>query len=820
MSAGNRRITVQILGDARSGQAAFAGLGDSADSVSVKIDGLGAHLSKLGELTKAAISGASFAIWNQVLDRATAALGSIREGIIGTNAALEQGAVSWSVLLGGVDKANAKIQELYHFAAVTPFAFGEVQQASLLLQTFGGDLLNTTKTLTLVGDVASGTNQSFQEVAFWAGRMYSAMQSGQPFGEAAMRLQEMGAISGDTLLQLEKMQKAGASGAQMWDVFTGSLGRFNGMMIQQSNTFTGRLSTLQDTWNQFLGVLGKPIFERASASMQKMIDLLSSDRAMRVANDIAAGLTKAYGLLDSILAGVAREAARALPYLGLVRDTFITMGQAAQGNWFGGQTASINIVTRSLGRFVQLSRDAILTFSQAFRGDWAGQATTSINGVVRVFGILGQYLGNTARNLRDLFSGRESIADYIGRMFSDRGDLLRKLGSLVTDSVFPAVGQVVVNFGQWWQRSGITARLGTFLSDRLRDLVTFVQVDVTPWAGHLFDRLGAWLSTNGPTLWTRLGDAVGDVGGFIFALSDKLAAWVQANQGPLTERLSAAGRTLGGLIMGAIAGTAGAGGVAGGTAFGGLADLFKGAIAGIFQLEKKDIEGQGVNDVLKLAGIAFARELIGGIGTGILQLVPSIDAFFTNLFNQNGQAGGAFGTAVGSNLGNAVQKALADLVIRFGKLADLLMIIFDNMGTNIGRFIEKGLITGMVDGARNMFKQMPDWLKNLLGISDAVNEAGFSAATAFAAGIKPVPLLTPEQIKYYQSIFAPPTPAYMQPTHGGTEGDNNGQNGPQSVTVNNYNTFNGLTVPEVVQAIGDGIVGAIGGGGGAGLLMP
>src|SRR5690349_11383974 len=132
--SGNRQIKVTILGDASSGRAAFASLGDGADSASVKIDGLGSHLSKLGQVAQSAITGISFAAWNLAFQKLEGFLSTAREGIIGTNAMLEQGAVSWGVLLGGADAATAKIQELYHFAAVTPFAFGEVQQASLLLQ--------------------------------------------------------------------------------------------------------------------------------------------------------------------------------------------------------------------------------------------------------------------------------------------------------------------------------------------------------------------------------------------------------------------------------------------------------------------------------------------------------------------------------------------------------------------------------------------------------------------------------------------------------------------------------------------------------------
>lgn len=822
--SGNRQIKVTILGDASSGRAAFASLGDGADSASVKIDGLGSHLSKLGQVAQSAITGISFAAWNLAFQKLEGFLSTAREGIIGTNAMLEQGAVSWGVLLGGADAATAKIQELYHFAAVTPFAFGEVQQASLLLQTFGGNALNTTKTLTLVGDVASGTNQSFQEVAFWAGRMYSAMQSGQPFGEAAMRMQEMGAISGDTLLQLQKMQAAGASGTEMWNVFTGSLGRFNGMMIQQSNTFNGRLSTMQDTLNQFLGVAGKPIFDRASASLQKMIDLLSSDRAQRIAVDIAAGLTKAYDVLDRILAGVVHEAARALPYLGLIRDTFITMGQAAQGNWFGGQTSSINIITRSLGRFVQLSRDAILTFGQAFRGDWAGQATTSINGVVRLFGILGDHLGRVARNIRDLFTGRENLGDFIGRWFSDRGDLFRNVGRLITDSVFPALLAGLRALPGWFQQHNPLPELGQFLSDRFADLVHFIRFDAGPWFGNLFSALGTWLHDHGGDVWSGLGDLAGTAGGFIVKLSDALVNWVNDHPDQIIAKAGQIGTSIAGLITMSLSKLPLLGE--------GTLDIFGGIKGAGQELGKRGGRGQAL-DTLVAAGVRLASAILAGIGQGLLKVTDVIGNVFKALFAPGGQtaAGGQTvtdaGTQIGTTLGQGVGAAFKDRILpELGRLKDVLLglfeivgKIFENLGTNLGIYIEKGFVQGMIGGVQHMLDNMPDWLKALLGVDSAGAAAGFAAAQTFVNGIQPVPILTPDDRKRLDALFAGPTPAYMQPTQGGTQGDNNGQNGgPQTVIVNQY--INGPTLPEVVQAIGDGVVSAIGGGGGGGLLTP
>jgi hypothetical protein len=154
------------------------------------------------------------------------------------------------VLLGSVGAAKERIEEYSKFGASTPFELGEIAQAGRVLQVFGGDLLATGDNLRLVGDIAAGTNTPFQETAMWIGRMYDALQSGRPWGEAATRLQEMGALSGEARAELESMQKSGESGTAIWAKFNIEMSRFQGMMDDLSGTRSGKWSTTLDTIKQ------------------------------------------------------------------------------------------------------------------------------------------------------------------------------------------------------------------------------------------------------------------------------------------------------------------------------------------------------------------------------------------------------------------------------------------------------------------------------------------------------------------------------------------------------------------------------------------
>lgn len=239
-------------------------------------------LGSFGGFAPAMLAGAGAAgIAAVAIGSVGSALGGIVQQSVGGNAAMEQYAVGFEVLLGSADAARERIGELFKFAATTPFEMGEVVRADRVLQTFGGTALATGKNLTLIGDIASAAQRPFEEVAMWVGRTYDALQSGRPWGEAAMRLQEMGVLSGKARGELEAMTKAGASGNQVWAAFTQDMSRFNGMMEQQSHTLTGLASTIKDNVGQALRTAGAPLF-----------DLLKQGAEFLVRDDVQAALSR------------------------------------------------------------------------------------------------------------------------------------------------------------------------------------------------------------------------------------------------------------------------------------------------------------------------------------------------------------------------------------------------------------------------------------------------------------------------------------------------------------------------------------------------
>jgi hypothetical protein len=141
---------------------------------------------------------------------------------------------SFEVMLGDRKAAENRMQELIAFAGQTPFTRQEIWRSSRQLELLTGGALSTGAGLQMVGDIAAGTIQPFEEVAMWVGRLYDGLQSGRPIGQAAMRLQEMGALSGESRAKLEKLAESGKNISKTWPLAAQEFERFAGLMEKQS----------------------------------------------------------------------------------------------------------------------------------------------------------------------------------------------------------------------------------------------------------------------------------------------------------------------------------------------------------------------------------------------------------------------------------------------------------------------------------------------------------------------------------------------------------------------------------------------------------
>ena len=161
---------------------------------------------------------------------------------------VEQAQLQFKYLMGSADDARMKIAELMDFAKRTPFREDEIIKAQRLLLSFGGEALATKETIELLGDAAAVSGRSFDRIAMWVGRAYTALQAGRPMGQAAMEMQELGVLTAQARMKMEDMLKTGASGDEVFAVLLNSMRKNSGAMKELSQTLGGLKTTFADTW--------------------------------------------------------------------------------------------------------------------------------------------------------------------------------------------------------------------------------------------------------------------------------------------------------------------------------------------------------------------------------------------------------------------------------------------------------------------------------------------------------------------------------------------------------------------------------------------
>ena len=245
--------------------------------------------------------------------------------------------IQFSVLMGSLKKAKDRMKELSDFAAQTPFELNEIAQASRQLHVFSDGAMGATESLRLVGDAAAAVGQNLQEVSFWVGRAYAMIKGGQPFGEAAMRLQEMGIITPQVRSKMEELQAAGAANIDVWKVLSARLYEFKGGMGQLSQTGDGLVSTLKDTWTESVRTFGQAFMDVSKTAIGGLIEWMGrlnsdgtikawADKTLEVLYQVAGAAKAVYeggamrdtawsGIKDVLIGGLEVGAQKAMSFM-------------------------------------------------------------------------------------------------------------------------------------------------------------------------------------------------------------------------------------------------------------------------------------------------------------------------------------------------------------------------------------------------------------------------------------------------------------------------------------------------------------------------
>ena len=253
----------------------------SLKTIKSGVKGVGVAIAALAKIAAAAFAGMSAG--------AAGVAASVKKSF-----EFETARTQLKSLLGTTTEATKRFDELKKMADETPFQLPDILKASRLLTTFSEGALGGAESLRGLGDAAAATNQNISDVAFWVGRAYSMIQGGKPFGEAAMRLQEMAILSAEARNKMEELQKAGASSSQVFGVLTKEFSKFEGGMIDLSQTGDGLISTLKGNWDTAVAEFGNTFVDASKDGIQALIDklkeLVASGKVKEWAENLYAGL--------------------------------------------------------------------------------------------------------------------------------------------------------------------------------------------------------------------------------------------------------------------------------------------------------------------------------------------------------------------------------------------------------------------------------------------------------------------------------------------------------------------------------------------------
>lgn len=213
----------------------------------------------------------------------TAAFIGLGAMAVNYNAEIEQYQTSFEVMLGSQEEAVALMDKLKETAAKTPFELSDITSATQLLMNYGLSAEDATDKMMMLGDIAQGDAQKMMSIATAYGQMSSAGKVQledikQMIENGYNPLNDVIAVTGETMDQAYDRISNGTMTVEeitaAMERATSEGGKYFGSMEKQSQTFTGRLSTLKDTINNSLGKAFQGVSDiMASSVLPKLTEL-------------------------------------------------------------------------------------------------------------------------------------------------------------------------------------------------------------------------------------------------------------------------------------------------------------------------------------------------------------------------------------------------------------------------------------------------------------------------------------------------------------------------------------------------------------------
>ena len=217
--------------------------------------------------------------------KAASSLKSVVKSGLDYNAQMESYLTNFKVMLGDEQLAAEKLEEIRRMAASTPFSLSDLTEGTQTLLQFGVAADDTTGVLKRLGDISLGNADKLQTLVRAYGKMSSAqkvtLENVNMMIDAGFNpLNQICDATGESMSALYKRISDGKVSFNELEAAvaaaTSEGGQFYNGMLEASQNFNGRLSTLKDNVAALTGELTSGLFSALGDIIVKANELVVS----------------------------------------------------------------------------------------------------------------------------------------------------------------------------------------------------------------------------------------------------------------------------------------------------------------------------------------------------------------------------------------------------------------------------------------------------------------------------------------------------------------------------------------------------------------
>lgn len=387
--------------------------------------------------------------------KAASELSNVVKSGLEYNASMQSYLTNFKVMLGSEEQAAEKLAEIRKMAASTPFSLDDLTDGTQTLLQFGIAVDDTTGVLQQLGDISLGNADKLQTLVRAYGKMSSAqkvtLENVNMMIDAGFNpLNQICTATGESMADLYKRISDGKVSFAELEAAVASAtsqgGQFYNGMLEASQTFSGRMSTLKDNVSALTGELTSGLFEALGELVVKVneatVSFLDDEEKMSQLKDTLGTLASVVTAAGT--AFVAYKGYLALTTAATIAHTTYTAAMTAAHKAAATGATGLKLAQAALNAVINANPVGLLVSalaalaagfvtayhtSETFRNavdsafDWIkDKAQTAIGAVVDWINELVAKLKGAAAALSNLKNGFEAAKQAYNAAYNDSMD--------------------------------------------------------------------------------------------------------------------------------------------------------------------------------------------------------------------------------------------------------------------------------------------------------------------------------------------------------------------------------------------------------------